>query len=79
MDELVGLVTSRDLRFEKRLDLPVSEIMTKKEKLVTVKEGASKEEVLNLLHAHRIERVLVVNDAFQLRGMITVKDIQKIN
>ena len=76
-NELVGLVTSRDLRFETRLDQPVSEVMTKKEKLVTVKEGASKEEVLNLLHEHRIERVLVVNDAFQLSGMITVKDIQK--
>lgn len=76
-DDLVGLVTSRDLRFETRLDQPVSEVMTPKDKLVTVKEGASKDEVLNLLHAHRIERVLVVNDAFQLRGMITVKDIQK--
>lgn len=76
-DDLVGLVTSRDLRFETRLDQPVSEVMTKKEKLVTVREGASKKEVLGLLHEHRIERVLVVNDAFQLRGMITVKDIQK--
>ena len=76
-EELVGLVTSRDLRFETRLDQPVSAVMTKKEKLVTVKEGATKEEVLNLLHEHRIERVLVVNDSFQLRGMITVKDIQK--
>ena len=76
-NELVGLVTSRDLRFETKLDQPVSEIMTKKDNLVTVKEGASKEEVLNLLHVNRIERVLVVNDDFQLRGMITVKDIQK--
>ncbi len=76
-EALVGLVTSRDLRFETRLDQPVSAIMTPKEKLVTVQEGASKEEVLSLLHKHRIERVLVVNDKFQLRGMITVKDIQK--
>jgi len=76
-EELVGLVTSRDLRFETRLDQPVSAIMTPKEKLVTVREGASKEEVLSLLHKHRIERVLVVNDNFELRGMITVKDIQK--
>lgn len=76
-DNLVGLVTSRDVRFETNLDQPVSAIMTPKEKLVTVKEGASKEEVLSLLHKHRIERVLVVNDAFKLRGMITVKDIQK--
>lgn len=76
-DDLVGLVTSRDLRFETRLDQSVSEVMIKKEKLVTVKEGASKDEVLKLLHEHRIERVLVVNDAFKLRGMITVKDIQK--
>lgn len=76
-NDLVGLVTSRDLRFETRLDQAVSEVMTRKENLVTVKEGASKQEVLNLLHEHRIERVLVVNDDFQLRGMITVKDIQK--
>lgn len=74
---LVGLVTSRDVRFETNLEQPVSAIMTPKEKLVTVKEGATKEEVLGLLHKHRIERVLVVNDAFELRGMITVKDIQK--
>ena len=76
-DNLVGLVTSRDVRFEINLDQPVSAVMTPKEKLVTVKEGASKEEVLALLHKHRIERVLVVNDDFKLRGMITVKDIQK--
>ena len=76
-DDLVGLVTSRDVRFETNLDQPVSGIMTPKEQLVTVKEGASKEEVLGLLHKHRIERVLVVNDDFKLRGMITVKDIQK--
>ncbi|MDT8453425.1 MAG: IMP dehydrogenase [Gammaproteobacteria bacterium] len=76
-DDLVGLVTSRDVRFETNLDQPVSSIMTPKEKLVTVKEGASKEEILELLHKHRIERVLVVDDNFKLRGMITVKDIQK--
>ena len=76
-DELVGIVTSRDLRFETRMEEPVSKAMTPKEKLVTVKEGASKEEAIRLLHEHRIEKVLVVNDAFQLKGMITVKDIQK--
>ena len=76
-EELVGLVTSRDLRFEPNLDQPVSAVMTPKEKLVTVSEGAPREEILGLLHKHRIERVLVVNGNFQLRGMITVKDIQK--
>lgn len=76
-DELVGIVTSRDMRFEKKLEDPVRNIMTRKEKLVTVKEGASQDEVLILLHRHRIEKVLVVNDRFQLRGLITVKDIQK--
>ncbi len=75
--ELVGIVTSRDLRFETRFDEPVSAIMTGKSKLVTVKEGAASEEVLALLHKYRIEKVLVVNDDFQLRGLITVKDIQK--
>jgi IMP dehydrogenase len=75
--DLVGIVTSRDLRFETRFDEPVSKAMTPKEKLVTVREGASKEEAIRLLHEHRIEKVLVVNDAFKLRGMITVKDIQK--
>ncbi|MBF0255806.1 MAG: IMP dehydrogenase [Gammaproteobacteria bacterium] len=75
--ELVGIVTHRDLRFETRMGEPVSAIMTPKERLVTVKEGASKAEVLRLLHQHRIEKILVVNDRFELRGMITVKDIQK--
>lgn len=75
--DLVGIVTARDLRFETGMDKPITEIMTPKEKLVTVKEGAGREEVLGLLHKHRIEKVLVVNDQFQLRGMITVKDIQK--
>lgn len=76
-DELVGIVTSRDLRFERHLDDPVANIMTPKDRLVTVKEGAGKSQVIDLLHQHRIEKVLVVNDDFQLRGMITVKDIQK--
>lgn len=74
---LVGIVTGRDMRFEKKLDDPVSHIMTKQERLITVREGASDEEVLDLLHKHRIEKVLVVNDGFDLRGLITVKDIQK--
>ncbi len=74
---LVGIVTSRDLRFETRYAEPVSKVMTPKERLVTVQEGASKEEVVAKLHEHRIEKVLVVNAKFQLRGMITVKDIQK--
>ncbi len=76
-DQLVGIVTSRDMRFEKKHDDPVKNIMTRKDRLVTVKEGASEDEVLALLHKHRIEKVLVVNDDFQLRGLITVKDIQK--
>ena len=76
-NELVGIVTGRDLRFETRLSDPVSSIMTPKERLVTVKEGAAREEVVSLLHEHRIEKVLVINDDFELRGMITVKDIQK--
>jgi IMP dehydrogenase len=76
-NELVGIVTSRDMRFEKLLDDPVRNIMTGKSDLVTVRENASQDEVLDLLHAHRIEKVLVVNDAFELRGLITVKDIQK--
>ncbi len=74
---LVGIVTGRDMRFEKKLDDPVRHIMTKRERLVTVKEGASDDEVIGLLHKHRIEKVLVVNEAFALRGLITVKDIQK--
>ena len=75
--QLVGIVTSRDMRFEKKHDDPVRNIMTKKDRLVTVSEGASDDEVLALMHKHRIEKVLVVNDGFQLRGLITVKDIQK--
>ncbi len=76
-EDLVGIVTSRDMRFETRLEDPISNIMTKKDKLVTVGEGASKEEIKALLHKHRIEKVLVVNKDFQLRGLVTVKDIQK--
>jgi len=76
-DELVGIVTSRDMRFERKFDDPVRNIMTRKDRLVTVQEGASQDEVLELLHRHRIEKVLVVNKDFQLRGLITVKDIQK--
>ena len=76
-DDLVGIVTSRDRRFERNLENPVSSVMTPRERLVTVREGASKEEVIALLHKHRIERVLVINDDFKLRGMIAVKDIQK--
>lgn len=76
-EELMGIVTSRDLRFETRYDNPVGSIMTPKAKLVTVGEGARRDEVIALLHKHRIEKVLVVNDRFQLRGLITVKDIQK--
>jgi len=75
--QLVGIVTGRDMRFEKKLDDPVRNIMTKKDRLVTVREGAGDDEVIGLLHRHRIEKVLVVNDAFELRGLITVKDIQK--
>ncbi len=76
-DELVGIVTSRDMRFERKLDDPVRNIMTRKDDLVTVREDASQDEVLQLLHKHRIEKVLVVNGDFELRGLITVKDIQK--
>ena len=74
---LTGIVTGRDLRFETRPGDPVRNIMTRHDRLVTVREGASRAEVLALLHKHRIEKVLVVNDAFELRGLITVKDIQK--
>ncbi len=76
-DNLVGIVTGRDLRFETRLDEPVSKAMTPQDKLVTVKEGESKEKIQSLLHEHRIEKVLVVDDAFHLKGLVTVKDIQK--
>jgi len=73
----VGIVTHRDLRFETKLDAPVSTVMTPRERLVTVRENSPKEEVLALLHKHRIEKVLVVDSNFNLKGMITVKDFQK--
>jgi IMP dehydrogenase len=75
--DLVGIVTHRDMRFESNFDKKVCEIMTPKEQLVTVKEGAGLEEVQGLLHQHRIEKMLVVNDNFDLTGMITVKDFDK--
>ena len=74
---VVGIVTNRDLRFEDRLDARVAEIMTPREKLITVREGATLEEAKALMHRHRLERVLVVDDRFELRGLITVKDITK--
>lgn len=75
--KLVGIVTNRDLRFEDRLDLPLREVMTPQEKLVTMTEGATLDEAQALMHRHRLERVLIVNDQFQLRGLATVKDIVK--
>ena len=74
---VVGIVTNRDLRFETRLDAPVREIMTPRERLVWVNESATLEEGKALMHRHKLERVLVVNDAFELRGLMTVKDITK--
>lgn len=76
-NQVVGILTSRDLRFETNLDQPVANLMTPKDRLVTVKESAESVQVKKLLHKHRIEKVLVVNDGFQLQGMITVKDILK--
>ncbi len=75
--DTLGIVTHRDLRFETQLDAPVSTVMTPKEKLITVQEGADDDEVMSLLHQHRIEKVLVVTKDFELRGMITAKDFQK--
>ena len=75
--ETVGIVTHRDLRFETQLDAPITSVMTPKDRLVTVLEGAAKAEVMSLLHKHRIEKVLVVNENFALRGLITAKDFQK--
>jgi len=75
--KVVGIVTNRDLRFERKLDQPVRNIMTPRERLVTVSEGASREEAMRLMHKHRLERVLVVNKKFELRGLVTVKDILK--
>jgi IMP dehydrogenase len=77
--QLVGIVTNRDLRFENNLDQPIKNIMTPLERLITVKENTSLEEARSLMHKHRIERVMVVNDAFELRGLMTVKDILKSN
>jgi len=76
-NQTVGIVTGRDLRFETKLDAPVSSVMTPQERLVTVAEGADEEEVVSLLHQHRIEKVLVVGEDFELKGMITAKDFQK--
>src|SRR5687767_15170011 len=74
---VVGIVTNRDVRFETRLDAPVKDIMTPRDKLISVREGATLAEGKALMHAHKLERVLVVNDAFELRGLMTVKDITK--
>src|SRR5919106_1146845 len=75
--KVVGIVTNRDLRFETQLDQPVKAIMTPQKKLITVREGASREEAMELLHRHRLERVLVVDDDFHLLGLVTVQDILK--
>jgi IMP dehydrogenase len=75
--DLVGIITGRDVRFEKRTDALIREVMTPKEKLVTATEGASFDEITDILHKHRIEKVLLINDNFELTGMVTVKDINK--
>ncbi|TXI47013.1 IMP dehydrogenase [Methylophilus sp.] len=75
--KVVGIVTNRDLRFETNLDQAVSNVMTPQDRLVTVPEGASREEIMGLLHKHRLERLLVVGQNYELKGLITVKDIQK--
>lgn len=75
--DLLGIVTSRDIRFEPRMDTLVSQVMTPRDKLVTAREGADTDEIRELLHRHRIEKVLIINDRFELRGLITVKDIDK--
>ncbi|MEW6690476.1 MAG: IMP dehydrogenase [Pseudomonadota bacterium] len=74
---VVGIVTNRDLRFEKRLDQPVRRIMTPQKRLITVREGASREQAMRLMHEHRLERVLVIDAAWRLKGLVTVKDILK--
>lgn len=76
-ETLVGIITNRDVRFESNLDQPVSNLMTGQDKLVTVKEGANPQDVIGLMHQHRIEKVLVVDEAFRLKGMFTVRDIEK--
>jgi IMP dehydrogenase len=75
--KVVGIVSGRDMRFETRMDIPVREIMTPRERLITVREGATLAEAKALMHKHKLERVLVVNDMFELRGLFTVKDITK--
>jgi len=75
--KVVGIVTNRDLRFETQLDQPVKAIMTPQRKLITVRDGASREEARELMHRHRLERVLVVDEDFHLKGLVTVKDILK--
>ena len=76
-EKIVGIVTNRDLRFEENLDQPVKNVMTPRDRLVTVKEGADKDEIMRLLHQHRLERLLVIDKNDTLKGLITVKDIQK--
>lgn len=76
-DKLVGIITNRDVRFATDLSQPVSALMTHQSKLVTVQEGASRDEIIHLLHKHRIEKILIIKDNFQLSGMVTVKDIMK--
>ena len=75
--DLVGIVTSRDVRFERRTDAAIREVMTPRDKLVTAPEDSGFDDILKLLHENRIEKVLLVNERFQLRGMVTVKDINK--
>jgi IMP dehydrogenase len=75
--KVVGIVTNRDLRFEAQLDQPVKSIMTPQRKLITVRDGASRDEAMKLMHQHRLERVLVVDEEFRLKGLVTVKDILK--
>ncbi len=76
-DTIIGIITNRDVRFETNLSQPVSNLMTPQKKLITVKEGASRDEIIRLLHKHRIEKILIINENFKLRGMVTVKDIMK--
>ncbi len=76
-NKLVGIITSRDVRFEKRLDAKIRDVMTTQERLVTATEDADFDEITNMLHEHRIEKVLLIDDDFELKGMVTVKDIQK--
>jgi len=75
--KIVGIITNRDLRFEENLKQPIKNIMTPRDRLITVKEGAKKDEIMRLLHQYRLERLLVIDDKDNLKGLITVKDIQK--